>query len=111
MVTCNRKRDKVDLIGGGFAPDFLIIHEGVTDRLANAKIWCPNAHQEIYRWCPAIIRTSGRGSTPRNLSEALPFLEFSELSDTTYQQLNKIALTKGLMSLRGTPIREAAYEK
>ncbi len=85
-----------------FRPDIFVIHEGVTDLLFEKGAWPLEAHQEIFSYCPFVVRTSGRGSISRHLSGILPFLEFSELSDATYQQMNKVALAKGLMALRGS---------
>jgi hypothetical protein len=87
-------------------PDFIVIHEGVTDMLASVGAWPKDAHEELFNLCTCIVRTSGRGSVARHLNNYLPFLEFSEISDTTYRQMNKIALGKGLLSLRGPPRRD-----
>jgi hypothetical protein len=82
-------------------PDFIVIHEGVTDSLKSKNHWIKGDHQSLYAICPAVVRTSGRGSISRDLGEELPFYEFSELSDFTYRQMNKVALARGLLALRG----------
>lgn len=87
--------------GGSLTADFVIIHEGVIDQLKDNGAWCPNAHEEIYHVSTSVVRTSGRGATSRHLAGHLPFIEFSELSDTTYLQMNKVSLGKGLLALRG----------
>lgn len=96
-----KRLGKLDCCEGFCAPDFIVIHEGVTDLLYDAGAWPKGAHEELYLRSSAVIRTSGRGSISRHLGSDLPFLEFSELSDSTYRQMNKVALAKGLLSVRG----------
>lgn len=81
--------------------DCIVVHEGVIDILFAQHGWPTGTHHQLYAICPWVVRTSGRGSVPRHLGEDLPFLEFSELSDTTYRQMDKVTLAKGLLSLRG----------
>jgi hypothetical protein len=83
------------------APDCLVIHEGVVDVIHDRKGWPTGLHRQLHSICPWVVRTSGRGSMSRHLGNELPFLDFSELSDTTYRQVNKVALAKGILSLRG----------
>lgn len=82
-------------------PDCLVLHEGVVDIVHDKKGWPPGLHRQLHSICPWVVRTSGRGSMSRHLGNELPFLDFSELSDTTYRQLNKVTLAKGILSLRG----------
>lgn len=79
--------------------DAIIIHEGVIDTLLG-NLW-KRDEAELLAIAPRIIRTSGRGSTPRHLDFRLPFMEFSELSDTIYQSRNKPALAKAVCSVAG----------
>ena len=81
------------------APDALVVHEGVLDLFRDW--WKPGRERDFYRQTPFFVRTSGRGSGSRHDGDHLPFLEFSELSQNTYQSQNKLSLAKSLLSLRG----------
>jgi hypothetical protein len=96
-----RKYRDISLSSDEYSPDFIVIHEGVTDALKKKELWALGDHQPLYAICPAVVRTSGRGSISRFLGEELPFYEFSELSEATYRQMNKVTLSRGLLSLRG----------
>lgn len=85
------------------APDCIVIHEGVVDQVHDRGGWPEGLHQQLHAICPWVVRTSGRGSGARHLGGELPFLEFSELSDTVYRQLDKVSLGRALLSLRGKP--------
>lgn len=88
----------------GFMPDCLIVHEGVVDQVHSKGGWPGGLHRQLHAFCPWVVRTSGRGAGARHLGHELPFLEFSELSDTVYRQLNKLSLVQSLFSLRGGPL-------
>jgi len=81
------------------APDALVVHEGVLDLFRGW--WQSGREGDFYRQTPFFVRTSGRGSGSRHDGDHLPFLEFSELSQNTYQSQNKLSLAKSLLSLRG----------
>lgn len=83
------------------APDVVIIHEGVTD-VMRGHGWKQGDHRGLYKICPMVVRTSGRGSDSRNIGNELPFYEFSELNECVYRQMNKVALVRGLLALRGS---------
>ena len=80
--------------------DIMVIHEGVTDMM-QPEGWAEGDHVHLNRICPIIVRTSGRGALSRHLGKNLPFLEFSELAESVYRQMNKVALVRGLLALRG----------
>jgi len=82
-------------------PDMIVIHEGVVDHFHEQGVWKKGMHESLFKHCPVVVRTSGRGSKARHLDDRLPFLEFTELSGNTYRQLDKVALVKGIMALRG----------
>nr|VFJ50469.1 MAG: hypothetical protein BECKFM1743A_GA0114220_100843 [Candidatus Kentron sp. FM]VFJ51169.1 MAG: hypothetical protein BECKFM1743C_GA0114222_100943 [Candidatus Kentron sp. FM]VFK08847.1 MAG: hypothetical protein BECKFM1743B_GA0114221_100833 [Candidatus Kentron sp. FM] len=83
-------------------PDAVIIHEGVVDVVLGTSVWEKEGlEQRLLAIAPRIIRTSGRGSQARYLSPALPFMEFSELSETTYRALNKLTLGKAVLGVFG----------
>lgn len=82
-------------------PDCIVVHEGVVDQVHDREGWPLGAHRQLHSICPWVVRTSGRGSGARHLGRELPFLEFSELSDTVYRQMDKVSLGKALLSLRG----------
>ncbi|MCX6880484.1 MAG: GAF domain-containing protein [Verrucomicrobia bacterium] len=85
-------------------PDILVVHEGLLDHFPLTRsIWGSWAVLlEEIRQVPRLVRTSGRGSRSRKELEHIPFLELVVLSDTTYQQMNKVALGTALMGVRGT---------
>jgi hypothetical protein len=85
-------------------PDVVVLHEGVVDKIHDWGGWPEALHHQLHAICPWVVRTSGRGATARHLGKELPFLEFSELSDATYRQMNKVALGKALLSVRGLPV-------
>lgn len=84
--------------------DVLIIHEGVTDVLHTNQLWEPDDVWKLYEAFPVVTRTSGRGHDSRYLGKSLPFLEFSELSENTYRNLNKAALNKSVLGVAGFSI-------
>nr|VFK10107.1 MAG: hypothetical protein BECKLPF1236A_GA0070988_100329 [Candidatus Kentron sp. LPFa]VFK26097.1 MAG: hypothetical protein BECKLPF1236C_GA0070990_100308 [Candidatus Kentron sp. LPFa] len=82
--------------------DAVIIHEGVVDVVLGKSVWKKEGlEQNLFALAPRVIRTSGRGSQPRHLSPRLPFMEFSELSETTYRALNKLILSKAVLGVFG----------
>lgn len=83
--------------------DILVIHEGVADRLHSEKVWQRSETAGLFGAAPFVVRTSGRGQESRHMRNILPFLEFSELSENTYQGLNKVSLAKGLLGTTGSP--------
>lgn len=103
VVTYARDASRKWELTQGDAPDVIVVHEGVTDALHNHQpcLWNAGDHRMLYKICPWIVRTSGRGSQSRHIGDNLPFYEFSELSDAAYRQANKVALVRGLLSLRG----------
>lgn len=82
-------------------PDCIVLHEGVIDMLVSRARWPEGLMRQLHSICPWVVRTSGRGAGPRRLGAELPFLEFSELSDSTYRQMNKVNLSSSLLALRG----------
>jgi hypothetical protein len=88
--------------------DALVVHEGIID--AVRKKWGDSIprliHDGFWGSVPCVIRTSGRGSQSRHDGNHLPFLEFSELSQSTYQSHNKLALGRSLLALRGKTKRK-----
>jgi len=82
--------------------DVIIVHEGVIDAI---RTWWPQNQPfpfgAFYASAPFYVRTSGRGSMSRHGGQQLPFLEFSELSDSTYQAHNKFSLGRSVLGLRG----------
>nr|VFJ43696.1 MAG: hypothetical protein BECKDK2373B_GA0170837_100627 [Candidatus Kentron sp. DK] len=82
--------------------DAVIIHEGVVDVVLRKPVWKKEGlEQNLFALAPRVIRTSGRGSQPRHLLPRLPFMEFSELSETTYRALNKLILSKAVLGVFG----------
>ena len=82
--------------------DAVIIHEGVVDVVLGKSVWKKEGlERNLFALAPRVIRTSGRGSQPRHLSPRLPFMEFSELSETTYRALNKLILSKAVLGVFG----------
>jgi len=84
--------------------DALVIHEGVADVISSklGDRWKPTDILSFFSESPCIIRTSGRGSQTRHLDSSLPFVEFTVLGTTTYQNLNKVALSRSLLGARST---------
>lgn len=84
--------------------DVIVIHEGVAETCPSWPVErSKELEAKLLDIAPRLVRTSGRGGTARKLSEDLPFLEFSELSENTYRQLNKIDIGRELLFLRGVP--------
>ena len=81
--------------------DAVVIHEGVVDMIHNSNAWSEKKELGLFSLAPRVIRTSGRGAQARHLSPALPFMEFSELSETTYRVLNKYSLGKAVLGVVG----------
>jgi len=95
--------------------DAVIIHEGAVevakndgawpspsgDPMKDGDIWHQYPESLLGAWTPRVIRTSGRGPDARHLYPKLPFLEFSELSETTYGRFNKPLLSTAVLSLCG----------
>jgi SAM-dependent methyltransferase len=86
--------------------DVIIVHEGVVDTVHGGPFWRVGQEDQLFLLSPRVVRTSGRGSVPRNLSEHLPFLEFSRLSETTYDGLNKYALGRALLGAMARKAQE-----
>lgn len=87
---------------GDMFPDAVVIHEGVTDTLARARLWQPRRdHAPLYQVVPAVVRTSGRGRQSRELGDWLPFIELSVLSDAAYGSLNKPKLARAILNSVG----------
>jgi hypothetical protein len=87
--------------------DAVVLHEGVIDTLPQA-IWPSNKgaateaqEMRLLSLAPRVLRSSGRGSLARRLNSDLPFIEFSEISETVYRSRNKPALGKALCSVSG----------
>jgi hypothetical protein len=85
--------------------DVIVIHEGVTDIMEKGGLWKPHGEEIwlLYSAAPCVVRTSGRGREARHLRDFVPFLEFTELSENTYRNLNKYALCKALLGTIGDP--------
>ena len=83
--------------------DFVIIHQGVIDRLHDLGKWRQNYIQFLYNLTPSVVVTSGRGKTLRHVPSTMPFIEFSTISESTYGGggLSKYHLVRALMSTRG----------
>jgi len=82
--------------------DALVIHEGVAD-IISSKLgddWDSSDILAVFSETPGIIRTSGRGSQTRHLDSSLPFVEFTVVGATTYQNLNKVGLSRSLLGVR-----------
>lgn len=80
--------------------DIVIMHEGLVD--TQQKEWKEHKYPcPLFSRIPYFVRTSGRGAGSRHNNDSLPFLEFSELSNTTYHSLNKLSLGRSLMNLKG----------
>ena len=86
--------------------DAIIIHEGIVDAFLH-KAWETEDETRLLALAPRVVRTSGRGSMPRHLARNLPFMEFSELSETIYRSRNKPGLAKAVCSVAG-PMPEPA---
>lgn len=84
--------------------DVLVIHEGIVDRLHSEKVWEAKDTKYLFSVAPFVVRTSGRGGESRHLRNALPFLEFTELSKNTYQGMNKPSLVKALLGTSGDTV-------
>jgi hypothetical protein len=80
--------------------DAVVLHEGVIDTLP-AEMWSGAPELALLALCPRVLRSSGRGSLPRRLARELPFIEFSEVSDTLYRSRNKPGLGKAICSVAG----------
>ena len=85
--------------------DVIVIHEGVTDIMEKGGLWKPHGEEIwlLYGAAPCVVRTSGRGREARHLRDFVPFLEFTELSENTYRNLNKFALCTALLGTTGDP--------
>lgn len=81
--------------------DVLLIHEGVMDHLYKNEVWEDSDAVKLYQFAPAVVRCSGRGRRSRHLHNAMPFLEFTEVSENTYQELNKPNLVKAMLGSSG----------
>ncbi len=82
--------------------DFIIIHQGVIDRLSNLNRWEEETHiAQLYELSPAVAITSGRGHTLRHIPETMPFIEFSIVRESTYAGLSKYHLVRALLSVAG----------
>lgn len=82
--------------------DFIIIHQGVIDRLSNLNRWMEDTHlAQLYELSPAVAITSGRGHTLRHVPETMPFIEFSIVRESTYAGLSKYHLVRALLSVAG----------
>ncbi|MCB1102736.1 MAG: hypothetical protein KDL10_10255, partial [Kiritimatiellae bacterium] len=98
---------KPQAAGQNLMLDAVVLHEGVIDTLPSS-IW-PSKDEEVQEapeakllgLAPRVLRSSGRGSLARRLSSALPFIEFSEISETVYRSRNKPALGKAICSVSG----------
>jgi hypothetical protein len=93
--------------------DVIVIHEGVTDIMEKSGLWKPHGEEIwlLYSAAPCVVRTSGRGREARHLRDFVPFLEFTELSENTYRNLNKYALCKALLGTVGNPSDLPASEQ
>lgn len=78
-------------------PDVLIIHEGIVDQYPSNQ-WM-SSYFSLYTMMSAIIRTSGRGNEPRAFVADVPFLEFNVVSDSCFGSLDKIKLSRAVMSI------------
>lgn len=83
--------------------DVLVFHEGVADRLGSEKAWKRDDTAGLFAGFPFLVRTSGRGQESRHLRNVLPFVEFTEVSENTYQDMNKVGLVKSLIGATGNP--------
>lgn len=82
--------------------DFVVIHQGVIDRLSNKGCWRGDADiNQIYKFSPSVIVTSGRGRTLRQVSQTIPFIEFATVRENTYAGLSKYHLVRALLSVVG----------
>lgn len=82
--------------------DFIIIHQGVIDRLNNLNRWIKDKHiSKLEEISPSIVITSGRGHTLRHVPETLPFIEFSIVRENTYAGMSKYHIVRTLFSVSG----------
>jgi len=93
-LTCDRK---VEIAKA----DFIVLHQGVVDRLHNRGRWEESALEKLYGMAPSVVITSGRGKMVRHLPSDMPFLEFSILKDNLYPQLSKYHLMRAMFSTQG----------
>jgi ubiquinone/menaquinone biosynthesis C-methylase UbiE len=82
--------------------DFVVIHQGVIDRLQYRGYWQETASLDaLFCIAPSVVITSGRGRTLRQVPQTMPFLEFSIVRETTYSGMSKYHLVRALMSVSG----------
>jgi len=98
--------DKFDYEKGSRNADFIILHQGVLDRLSSRKPsrWRGKKDMEaLYTFSPSIVITSGRGRNFREgvTPETTPFLEFSTIRESTYAEISKFHLARTLFSVVG----------
>jgi hypothetical protein len=84
--------------------DVLIIHEGALDILAKqvGVDWKRDYATTLYSISPIIIRTSGRGRHTQHMLDAIPFVEFNEISSAVLTSRNKYSLVRALLGTAGS---------
>jgi len=100
-ISKNNNEYQITSSNGEIELDFLIIHQGILDKLNKTKQEIEEILHELKEKIPFIIVTSGRG-TPPNIPENVKFLPFSNIESTILTKPHsKFILTQILMNLGG----------